>query len=135
MNNTNLKPRLRELAARSEKITEFALVRDANGRFVQVQDDDGGSSLGTAMKVGAGAVAAGGAGYGAYRGHKAIMGKFGTFGPMPAGQSRVANAYGDAAKAGMSATKQWARTSGKAGLRKGLAGLGGGLFKAARWLR
>lgn len=134
MNNKNLKPLLRELAARSEKITELAMVRDASGRFVEVEEG-GGSGLGTAAKIGAGAAVAGGAGYGAYRGHKAIMGKFGTFGPMPAGQSRVVEAYGKAGGAGFSAAKQWAGTSGKKGLRKGLSGLGSGLFKAARWLR
>ena len=134
MNNKNLKPLLRELAARSEKITELAMVRDASGRYVEVEEG-GGSGFGTAAKIGAGAAVAGGAGYGAYRGHKAIMGKFGTFGPMPAGQSRVANAYGDAAQAGFNTAKQWAGTSGKKGLRKGLSGLGSGLFKAARWLR
>jgi len=73
--SANLKPALRELAARSEKLTEFAMVRDASGKFVEV-DDKGGMGVGTALKVGAGAAALGGAGYGAYRADRAIMGKF-----------------------------------------------------------
>jgi len=71
----DLKPALRELAARSEKLKEFAMVRDADGRFVEV--DESGSPVGTAVKAGAGAAAVGGAGYGAYRADKAIMGKYG----------------------------------------------------------
>jgi hypothetical protein len=69
----DLKPALRELAARSQKLKEFAMVRDANGQFVEVEDE-GGMGMGTAVKAGAGAAAIGGAGYGAYRGHNAVMG-------------------------------------------------------------
>jgi hypothetical protein len=69
----DLKLALRELAARTEKLKEFAMVRDANGQFVEVEDE-GGMGMGTAVKAGAGAAAVGGAGYGAYRGHKAVMG-------------------------------------------------------------
>lgn len=74
--SANLKPALRELAARSGRITEFAMVRDANGQFVEVEDE-GGMGMGTAIKAGAGAAALGGAGYGAYRADEAIMGKYG----------------------------------------------------------
>jgi gas vesicle protein len=74
--SADLKPTLRELAARSEAITEFAMVRDANGQFVEVEDE-GGMGMGTAVKAGAGAAALGGAGYGAYRADRAIMGKYG----------------------------------------------------------
>lgn len=109
--SANLKPVLRELAARSEAITEFAMVRDASGRYVEVEDG-GGMGVGTALKVGAGAAAVGGAGYGAYRGHKAVMGKFGTFGPMEAGKNRVVEAYKGAGAAGWSAAK----AGGSAGL-------------------
>jgi len=76
MKKTNLqalKPALRELAARSEQLKEFAMVRDANGRYVEVEED-GGMGAGAAIKAGAGAAALGGAGYGAYKGHQAIMG-------------------------------------------------------------
>jgi len=73
--SASLKPALRELAARSEAITEFAMVRDANGQFVEVEDE-GGMGMGTAVKAGAGAAALGGAGYGAYRADRAMMGKF-----------------------------------------------------------
>jgi hypothetical protein len=72
----DLKLALRELAARTEKLKEFAMVRDANGQFVEVEDE-GGMGMGTAVKAGAGAAALGGAGYGAYRADKAIMGKYG----------------------------------------------------------
>lgn len=54
----NLKPALRELAARSERIVEFALVRDANGQLVE---DNSGSGFKTAAKVGLGAAGAAGA--------------------------------------------------------------------------
>ncbi len=100
----DLKPVLRELAARSERITEFALVRDASGRYVEV-DDKGGMGVRTALRVGAGAAALGGAAYGAYRGHKAVMDKFGAGGS-------VADAYKGAGAAGWSAAK----TGGQAGL-------------------
>lgn len=109
--NYNLKPALRELAARSQSLTEFAMVRDASGRYVEVEDG-GGMGVGTALKVGAGAAALGGAGYGAYRGHKAVMDKFGTFGPMEAGKNRVVEAYKGAGAAGWSAAK----AGGSAGL-------------------
>lgn len=100
----NLKYTLRELAARSERITEFALVRDANGKFVEV-DDKGGMGVGTALKIGAGAAALGGAGYGGYRGHKYVMDKFNTIGPMEAGKNRVVEAYKGAGAAGWDAAK------------------------------
>ena len=74
MNDANLKKSLKELAAKSQKITEFAMVRDASGRYVEVEDEDGGMGLGGAIKTGAGAAALGGAGYGAYRADKTIMG-------------------------------------------------------------
>jgi hypothetical protein len=73
MKKLDLKSNLRELAARSEQLKEFAMVRDASGRYVEVEED-GGMGVGGAIKAGAGAAALGGAGYGAYRGHKAIMG-------------------------------------------------------------
>lgn len=118
--SADLKPALRELAARSEEITEFAMVRDASGRYVEVPEESKGFPTGTAVKAGLGAAALGGAGYGAYRGHQALMGKYGTFGPMPVGQSRTVTAYGDAAKAG---------------LAKGKGLLRGSLLKIARGLR
>jgi hypothetical protein len=70
----NLKPALRELAARSEQLKEFAMVRDGSGRYVEVED--GGMGVGGAIKAGVGAAALGGAGYGAYKGHQAVMNKF-----------------------------------------------------------
>jgi hypothetical protein len=70
----NLKPALRELAARSEQLKEFAMVRDANGRYVEVEED-GGMGVGTAMKAGAGAAALGGAGYGGYKAYQYGKGK------------------------------------------------------------
>jgi hypothetical protein len=106
MKKTNLqalKPALRELAARSEQLKEFAMVRDASGRYVEVEED--GFPVGAAVKAGAGAAALGGAGYGAYRGHQAIMGKFGTFGPMEAGKNRYVEAYKGAGAAGFGAVK------------------------------
>ena len=109
--SANLKLALRELAARTEKLKEFAMVRDANGQFVEVEDE-GGMGMGTAVKAGAGAAAVGGAGYGAYRGHKSVMGRFGTYGPMEAGKNRVVEAYKGAGAAGWSAAK----TGGQAGL-------------------
>jgi len=67
--SANLKPALRELAAISEGLKEFAMVRDASGRYVEVPEE-GGSKVGTALKVGAGAAAAGGAGYGGYKAYQ-----------------------------------------------------------------
>jgi hypothetical protein len=95
----DLKPALRELAARSERITEFAMVRDANGQFVEVEDE-GGMGMGTAVKAGAGAAALGGAGYGAYRGHKAVMGKYGKQGLLENVDSRLPSAYAKTSAAG-----------------------------------
>jgi hypothetical protein len=122
--SANLKPALRELAARSEKLKEFAMVRDANGRYVEVEDE-GGMGVGTAVKAGAGAAALGGAGYGVYRGHNAVMNKFGTFGPMEAGKSRMGEAYKGAGAAGLNAAKK--STFGK--------GVRGALLGAARWMK
>lgn len=101
--NYNLKPALRELAARSQSLTEFAMVRDASGRYVEVEEGNG-MGMG-ALKVGAGAAALGGAGYGGYRAHRGIMDKFGTFGPMEAGKGRVVEAYKGAGAAGYAAAK------------------------------
>ena len=122
--SADLKPALRELAARSERIIEFAMVRDANGQFVEVEDE-GGMGVGTAVKAGAGVAALGGAGYGAYRGNNAVMSKFGTFGPMEAGKSRMVEAYKGAGAAGLNTVK-------KSGFGKGLRGA---LLGAARWLK
>lgn len=122
--SANLKPALRELAARSEKLKEFAMVRDANGQYVEVEDE-GGMGMGTAVKAGAGAAAVGGAGYGAYRGHNAVMSKFGTFGPMEAGKSRMGEAYKGAGAAGLNAAK-------KSGFGTRLRGA---FLGAARWMK
>ena len=108
----DLKPVLRELAARSEKLTEFAMVRDANGRYVEVEEGGGGFPVGGAIKAGVGAAALGGAGYGGYRGHKYVMDKFNTIGPMEAGKNRVVEAYKGAGAAGWNAAK----AGGQAGL-------------------
>jgi hypothetical protein len=67
MGRNDIKPALRELAARSEKITEFALVRDANGQLVE--SDNGGSGFKTAAKVGLGAAGAAGAAVSGTRGY------------------------------------------------------------------
>jgi hypothetical protein len=138
--SANLKPALRELAARSEAITEFAMVRDANGQYVEVEDE-GGMGMGT-VKAGAGAAALGGAGYGAYRADKAMMGsKFATgvpvkgaagFGDMnvPIAQ-RLANAKAAKANfAGMGAFGQRKAVYGAAG--KGLLSKVAGLAKFLR---
>jgi len=101
--SANLKPALRELAARSEAITEFAMVRDANGQFVEVEDE-GGMGMGTAVKAGAGAAALGGAGYGAYRADRAIMGKYGKQGLIENMDSRnLPSAYAGTTAAGTGA--------------------------------
>jgi hypothetical protein len=73
MKKLDLKSKLNELAARSEQLKEFAMVRDGSGRYVEVEED-GGMGVGGAIKTGVGAAALGGAGYGAYKGHQAIMG-------------------------------------------------------------
>ena len=133
--SANLKPALRELAARSEKLKEFAMVRDANGQFVEVEDE-GGMGVGTAVKVGAGAAALGGAGYGAYRGHNAVMSKFGTFGPMEAGKSRMGEAYKGAGTAGLNAVKGAGATGLNAAKKSGFGTrLRGALLGAARWMK
>jgi hypothetical protein len=100
------------------------MVRDANGQYVEVEDE-GGMGMGTAVKAGAGAAAVGGAGYGAYRGHNAVMSKFGTFGPMEAGKSRMGEAYKGAGAAGLNAAK-------KSGFGTRLRGA---LLGAARWMK
>lgn len=145
--NTDIKPLLRELAARSERITEFALVRDANGQLVE---SDGGSALGTAVKAGAGAAALGGAGYGGYKAYQYGKGRLidqgynqyrgGMNGSMPANFAKAAAdqdfanlgkfggakaAFGEAAKGGFTAAK--ASRFGK--------GLRGALLGAAKFLR
>jgi hypothetical protein len=132
--DANLKPALRELAARSEAITEFAMVRNADGQFVEVEDE-GGMSMG-AVKAGAGAAALGGAGYGAYRGHNAVMSKFGTFGPMEAGKSRMGEAYKGAGAAGLTAVKGAGATGLNAAKKSGFGTrLRGALLGAARWMK
>ena len=101
--SADLKPALRELAARSEAIIEFAMVRDANGQFVEV-DDKGGMGVGTALKVGAGAAALGVAGYGAYRADKAVMGKYGKQGLLENMDSRnLPSVYANSTAAGTGA--------------------------------
>jgi hypothetical protein len=131
----DLKPALRELAARTEKLKEFAMVRDANGQFVEVEDE-GGMGMGTAVKAGAGAAALGGAGYGAYRGHNAVMNKFGTFGPMEAGKSRMGEAYKGAGVAGLNAVKGAGATGLNAAKKSGFGTrLRGALLGAARWMK
>ena len=100
--NYNLKPALRELAARSQKLKEFAMVRDANGQYVEVEDE-GGMGMGT-VKAGAGAAALGGAGYGAYRADKAIMGKYGNQGLLENIDSRnLPSVYAGSTAAGTGA--------------------------------
>ena len=131
--SANLKPALRELAARSEAIKEFAMVRNADGQFVE---DEGGMGVGTAVKAGAGAAALGGAGYGAYRGHNAVMSRFGTFGPMEAGKSRMGEAYKGAGAAGLNAVKGAGATGLNAAKKSGFGTrLRGALLGAARWMK
>ena len=124
--SANLKPALRELAAISEGLKEFAMVRDASGRYVEVPEQSGGN---TALKVGAGVAGLAAVG-GAYKGHQAVMDKF-SGGVRQAGFNGVKEAYGNAGKAA------WNATSGAAtkavGATKG--GLRGGLLKIARALR
>ena len=130
---SNLKPALRELAARSQKLKEFAMVRNADGQFVE---DEGGMGVGTAVKAGAGAAALGGAGYGAYRGHNAVMSRFGTFGPMEAGKSRMGEAYKGAGAAGLNAVKGAGATGLNAAKKSGFGTrLRGALLGAARWMK
>lgn len=62
--SANLKPALRELAAISEGLKEFAMVRDESGRYVEVPEQSGGN---TALKVGVGGVAGLAAVGGAYQ--------------------------------------------------------------------
>jgi hypothetical protein len=145
LHSTDMKSALRELAARSQKITEFAMVRDANGQFVEVEDE-GGMGVGTALKASAGAAALGGAGYGAYRADKAMMGsKFAAgvpvrgaagFGDMnvPIAE-RLANAKAAKANfAGMGALAQRKAVYGAAamGAKKGLLSKVAGLAKFLR---
>jgi hypothetical protein len=103
MKKLDLKTNLRELAARSEKLKEFAMVRAADGRFIEVDEEDAGMSAGTAIKAGAGAAALGGAGYGAYRGHQAIMGKYGTRGLLENIDPKLPAAYAKTSAAGTAA--------------------------------
>ena len=116
------------------------MVRDANGQFVEVEDE-GGMGVGTAVKAGAGAAALGGAGYGAYRADKAVMGsKFAGvpvkgaagFGDMnvPIAE-RLANAKAAKANfAGMGALGQRKAVYGAAG--RGLLSKVAGLAKFLR---
>ena len=145
--NTAIKPRLRELAAHSERVVEFALVRDANGQLVE---SDGGSAVGTALKVGAGAAALGGAGYGGYKAYQYGKGQVvgqgysqyrnGMNGGMPASFAKQAAdadfanlgkvggakaAFSAAGSAGLNAAK-------KSGFGKGVRGA---LLGAARWMK
>jgi hypothetical protein len=100
--SANLNPALRELAARSEAIIEFAMVRNADGQFVEVEDESG-MGMGT-VKAGAGAAAVGGAGYGAYRADRAIMGKYGKQGLIENMDSRnLPSAYAGTTAAGTGA--------------------------------
>jgi hypothetical protein len=144
--NSIIKPRLRELAARSERVVEFALVRDANGQLVE---SDGGSAVGTALKVGAGAAALGGAGYGGYKAYQYGKGQVVGQGysqyrngmnSMPASFAKQAAdadfanlgkvggakaAFSAAGSAGLNAAK-------KSGFGKGVRGA---LLGAARWIK
>lgn len=125
--SANLKPVLRELAAISEGLKEFAMVRDESGRYVEVPEQGGGN---TALKVGAGVAGLAAVG-GAYKGHQAVMNKFSPVGPRQAGFNGVKEAYGNAGKAAWNATSGTA--SGAVGAAKG--GLRGGLLKIARALK
>ena len=136
--SANLKPALRELAAISEGLKEFAMVRDESGRYVEVPEQSGGN---TALKVGAGVAGLAAVG-GAYKGHQAVMNKFSPVGPRQAGFNGVKEAYGNAGKAAWDATSgagksAWSATSGAAtkavGATKG--GIRGGLLRIARALR
>jgi hypothetical protein len=102
MKKLDLKSNLRELAARSEQLKEFAMVRDASGRYVEVEED-GGMGVGGAIKTGVGAAALGGAGYGALRGHKAVMGKYGTRGLIENIDPKLPAAYAKTSAAGTAA--------------------------------
>ena len=135
--SANLKPALRELAAISEGLKEFAMVRDASGRYVEVPEQSGGN---TALKVGAGVAGLAAVG-GAYKGHQAVMDKF-SGGVRQAGFNGVKEAYGNAGKAAWDATSgagksAWSATSGAAtkavGATKG--GIRGGLLRIARALK
>lgn len=103
--SANLKPALRELAARSERIVEFAMVRDANGRYVEVEDEDGGGmGAGKMIKAGAGAAAIGAGGLGAYRLNKAVMDKYGSRGLIENMESsKLPAAYAKTSAAGTAA--------------------------------
>lgn len=97
----DLKKNLKELAAKSQKITEFAMVRDANGRYVEVEEENEGLGGGKMIKAGAGAAALGGAGFGAYRADKAIMDKYGKRGLLENMDSRnLPSAYAKTTAAG-----------------------------------
>ena len=96
--SANLKSNLRELAAISEGLKEFAVVRDANGQYIEVEDEGG---LG--IKAGAGAAALGGAGYGAYRADKAIMSKYGNRGLIENIDPKLPAQYAKTSAAGTAA--------------------------------
>jgi hypothetical protein len=96
--SANLKSNLRELAAISEGLKEFAVVRDANGQYIEVEDEGG---LG--IKAGAGAASLGGAGYGAYRADKAIMSKYGNRGLIENIDPKLPAQYAKTSAAGTAA--------------------------------
>ena len=149
--NAAIKPRLRELAARSERVVEFALVRDANGQLVE---SDGGSAVGTALKVGAGAAALGGAGYGGYKAYQygksnlinqgfqqyrgPKVGGVHTGLPVQAAMKESASDFANLGKVG--GAKAAFSAAGSAGLnaakKSGFGkGVRGALLGAARWLK
>ena len=148
--SANLKPALRELAAISEGLKEFAMVRDESGRYVEVPEQSGGN---TALKVGAGAAAVGGAGYGGYKAYqygkgnlvnqgfqqyragglapKAALGEsasdFAGLGKMGGAKA----AFSETGRAGWSAVK--GASANAVGKTKG--GIRGGLLRIARALK
>jgi len=100
----DLKKNLKELAAKSQKITEFAMVRDASGRYVEVEDEDGGMGVGRAVKAGVGSAAIGAGGLGAYRLNKAVMDKYGARGLIEnMDSSKLPAAYAKTSAAGTTA--------------------------------
>lgn len=104
----DLKKSLKELAAKSQKITEFAMVRDANGRYVEVEEEeDGGMGVGRAVKAGVGATAIGAGGLGAYRLNKAVMDKYGARGLIEnMDSSKLPSAYAGTTAAGTAAASR-----------------------------
>jgi hypothetical protein len=105
MKKLDLKSNLRELAARSEQLKEFAMVRDADGRFIEVDEEDGAVfPVGTAVKAGVGAAGLGAAGFGAYKANQGIMNKYGTRGLLENMDSRrLPSVYAKTTAAGTAA--------------------------------